>query len=307
MPLFEIKNKKAKKVNTKEFKNELELHQLIDMNLEEIFGVRFIKDEHVTDKHGRIETLGLDESNRPLVIEYKKTKEKGQLVQANRYMTWVKQNPDSFELLARKNIKNLNGEIDFSNPRILCFAQEYSVDDKCLALSLGAELWKYRYYENDTLVISREEEPEQIITTKSKGGFTIEKITREPRIAKTVGQHLNGASKELIDLFTRIDSEIKNISSEIERYTTNAEIIYKTSRNFVYLTVQNKNNCLRLLLRTSDDNLIDEKKLTKKIPKTHGYGNITRQLHLSPIDKQSDKFTIEDITNLIEQSYDSTQ
>ena len=160
MPLFEIKNKKAKKINTKEFKNELELHQLIDMNLEEIFGVRFIKDEHITDKHGRIETLGLDESNRPLVIEYKRTKEKGQLVQANRYMTWIKQNPDSFELLARKNIKNLTGEIDFSNPRILCFAQEYSIDDKCLALSLGAELWKYRYYENDTVVMREHSESE---------------------------------------------------------------------------------------------------------------------------------------------------
>lgn len=306
MPLFEIKNKKAKKISTKEFKNELELHQLIDKNLEEIFGVRFIKDEHITDKHGRIETLGLDESNRPIVIEYKKTKEKGQLVQANRYMTWIKQNPDSFELLARKNIKNLTEEIDFSNPRILCFAQEYSIDDKCLALSLGAELWKYRYYENETLVISREEEPEQLITTKSKG-FTIEKISREPRVAKTVDQHLNGASNELIDLFTRIDSEISDISSEVERYTTNAEIIYKTSRNFIYLAVQNKNNCLRLLLRTSDDNLIDEKKLTKKIPKTHGYGNITRQLHLSPKDEKSEKFSIEDIMGLINQSYDSTQ
>ncbi len=306
MPLFEIKNKKAIKINQKEFKNELELHQLIDKNLGEIFGMRFIKDEHVTDKHGRIETLGLDESNRPIVIEYKKTKEKGQLVQANRYMTWIKQNPDSFELLARKNIKNLSGEIDFANPRILCFAQEYSIDDKYLALSLGAELWKYRYYENDTLVISREEEPEQLITTKSKG-LTIGKISREPRIAKTVDQHLQGASDELIDLFTRIDLEIKNISSEVERYTTNTEIIYKTSRNFVALAVQNKNNCLRLLLRTTDDNLIDEKKLTKKIPKTHGYGNITRQLHLSPKDEHSDKFSIEDIMNLISQSYDSTQ
>ncbi len=306
MPLFEIKNKKATKINQKEFKNELELHQLIDRNLGEIFGVRFIKDEHITDKHGRIETLGLDESNRPIVIEYKKTKEKGQLVQANRYMTWIKQNPDSFELLARKNIKNLSGEIDFANPRILCFAQEYSIDDKCLALSLGAELWKYRYYENETLVISREEDPEQLITTKSKG-FTIEKISREPRVAKTFDQHLQGASDELIDLFTRIDLEIKNISSEVERYTTNAEIIYKTSRNFVYLAVQNKNNCLRLLLRTSDDNLIDEKNLTKKIPKTHGYGNITRQIHLSPKDEQLDKFSIEDIMNLINQSYDSTQ
>jgi len=306
MPLFEIKKDKANKINQKEFKNELELHQLIDKNLEEIFGVRYIKDEHITDKHGRIETLGIDESNRPIVIEYKKTKEKGQLVQANRYITWVKQNPDSFELLARKNIKNIKGEIDFANPRILCFAQEYSIDDKCLALSLGAELWKYRYYENYTLVISREEEPEQLIPTKNKG-FTIEKIAKEPRIAKTVDQHLKGTSNELKDLFSRLDLEIKNISSEVERYTTNAEIMYKTSRNFVYLAVQNKNNRLRLQLRTLNDNIIDEKKLTSKIPKTHGYGNITRLLYLSPNDEKANKISMNDIMKLIKQSYDTTQ
>ena len=38
MPLFEIKNSKAKKVNQKEFTNELELHHLIDKNLEEKIG-----------------------------------------------------------------------------------------------------------------------------------------------------------------------------------------------------------------------------------------------------------------------------
>jgi predicted transport protein len=306
MPLFEIKNSKAKKVNQKEFKNELELHQLIDKNLEEIFGIRYIKKEHITDKHGRIETLGLDESNRPVVIEYKKTQEKGQLVQANRYMTWIKQNPDSFELIVRKNLKGLNGEIDFANPRILCFAQEYSIDDKCLALALRAELWKYRYYENETLVISREEEPEQLIKTKSKG-FTIEKIEREPRIAKTVEQHLQGASEELKDLFYRLDTEIKEISSDVETYTTNQEILYKTSRNFVCLAVQNKNNCLRLLLRTINDSLIDKINLTRQIPKTHGYGNITRQLNISPKDEQVGKFTMDDIMDLINQSYDTTQ
>ncbi len=306
MPLFEIKNSKATKINQKDFKNELELHQLIDKNLEELFGIRYIKDEHITDKHGRIETLGLDESNRPIVIEYKKTKEKGQLVQANRYMTWIRQNPDSFELLARKNIKKINEEIDFANPRIICFAQEYSIDDKCLALSLGAELWKYRYYENNTLVISREEEPEQLITTKNKV-LTIEKIKREPRIAKTIEQHLIGASDELKDLFNRIDEEIMNVSSEVERYTTNAEIIYKTSRNFAYLSIQNKNNTLRFLLRTTNDDIVDMKNLTKQIPKTHGYGYITRQLYVSPKDEKSDKYSINDIMNLINQSYESTQ
>lgn len=148
MPAYQIKNGKAEKIKQVEFTNESELHKLIDSNLEEIFGIKYIKDEHITDKHGRIETLAIDESHRPVVIEYKKHKESGHLTQANRYMTWIKQNPDSFELLVRKNIHNFDKQIDFSNPRIICFAQEYSIDDKCLALSLSAELWKYRFYEN---------------------------------------------------------------------------------------------------------------------------------------------------------------
>jgi RecB family endonuclease NucS len=93
MPAFVIEGKKAKKISQKEFRDEQELHDLIDRNLDEIFRIRYIRKEHITDKHGRIETLGIDESNRPVVIEYKKTKEKGQLVQANRYMTWIRQNP----------------------------------------------------------------------------------------------------------------------------------------------------------------------------------------------------------------------
>ncbi len=195
MPAFQINNGKAKKIKQKDI-NELELHKLIDSNLKEIFSLRFIKDEHVTDKHGRIETLAVDESNRPVVIEYKKSKETGQLTQANRYMTWVKQNPDSFELLVRKNINDFNGKIDFANPRILCFAQKYSIDDKCLALSLGAELWKYRYYENNTLIILREEEPTQII--KSKTGKTkIEKIKKKQKKPKRIEKKLNETTQNI--------------------------------------------------------------------------------------------------------------
>ena len=227
MPAFQINNGKAKKIKQKEFIKELELHKLIDNNLKEIFRLRYIKDVHVTDKHGRIETLAVDESNRPVVIEYKKYKETGQLTQANRYMTWVKQNPDSFELLVRKNIKGFNCKIDFTNPRIICFAQEYSIDDKCLALSLGAELWKYRYYENNTLIILREEEPEQLIKSKT-GKAKIEKIKRELRKPKSIEEHLVGTTKEIKELFNLFNNKILEISSEIEYYTTNSEINYIT-------------------------------------------------------------------------------
>lgn len=305
MALFEIKKSKATQVNQKDFKDELELHKLIDRNLGEIFKIRYIKDEHITDKHGRIETLGLDESNRPVVIEYKKIMEKGQLVQANRYMTWIKQNPDSFELLVRKNLNSLKGEIDYANPRIICFAQDYSIDDKCLALALDAELWKYRYYENDMLVINREEEPEQLIKTKDKN-YTIQKIKKDPRPLKSIDEHLNGATKELVDAFEEFNKRVLDISSEIERYTTNAEIIYKTSFMLVALAIQKKNNSLRVLLRTIDDKMDDPKELTKQIPKSFGYGNITRKLYIEP-KEISKKYTWEDVINLVYQSYNTTQ
>ncbi len=306
MPAFEIIGMKLKKISQKEFNNEAELHKLIDNNLEEIFKIRYIKDEHITDKYGRIETIGLDESNRPVIIEYKKTKEKGQLVQANRYMIWIRQNPDSFELLVKKNLGNDIGSIDFSNPRIICLAQEYGIDDKCLALSLGAELWKYKVYKNDILTIIREEEPEQLIKGP-KGKATIEKIKRQPQPPKTVEQHLEGASDELKHLFYVLDSKIIDISSEVEKYTTWGEIIYKTSLNFVSLAIQNRKNCLRYLLRTERDKLNDPKNLTSKVPKTHGYGNITRIISVSPKDISNGNYDVEDVLDLLEQSYRATQ
>ena len=306
MPLFEIKKGKVTKVNKKEFTNEQALHKLIDQNLDEIFKIRYIKDEHITDKHGRIETLGIDEGGRPVVIEYKKTKEKGQMVQANRYITWIRQNPDSFELLVRKNIPNFKGKIDFTNPRIICFAQTYSIDDKCLALALGAELWKYIFYENDSLVISKEEEPEQLIKGKGTTPATIVKVTRIPKPAKTVEEHLQGASIELIACFNQFNELVMDISSEIERYTNAQEINYKTSVNFAAIAVQKKNNSLRVIFRTIQDQINDPKNLTTKVPKNYGWGNMTRILMINP-ELLKKKYSWNDIMDLIVQAYNTTQ
>lgn len=312
--IFEINNGKAKRVDTKDFKNELELHQLIDRNLEELFEIRYIKDEHVTEKHGRIETLGLDNSNRPVVIEYKKTMEKGQLSQANRYFMWIKNHAAEFELLVRKNLK-VEEEIDFSNIRIICFAQDYNIDDKCLAARLGAELWKYQYYENNTLVIVREEEPEQLIKAKPKNIITSPgvdtpklkkqlKEVKETKKARTVEEQLSGASEELKPLFNEFDEKVFEISSEIERYTRAEAILYKTSVNF--LEVQIQKNKLRVLLRTKKNELADPLHLTKEVPKNFGWGNFTRILYLEPEDVNS-KYKMKDIIELIIQAFKTTQ
>lgn len=70
MPIFKIQNNKTSQIKVSNFRNEKELQSLIDDNLEDIFGIRYIAPEVITDS-GRIDALGLDENNSPVIIEYK--------------------------------------------------------------------------------------------------------------------------------------------------------------------------------------------------------------------------------------------
>ncbi len=136
--------------------------------------------------------------------------------------------------------------------------------------------------------------------------FSTPKITRVPRPKKTIEELFEGAEPELYSLFTRLDESIMGISSEIERYTTSIEVLYKTSYNFVCLAAQKKNNRIRIYLRTIQDKINDPRRLTEKVPKEFGYGNITRVMYLDPNDFGR-KYSLGDIMELILQSYNTTQ
>jgi len=73
MPVFKIENNKIKQLKSSNFRNEKELQNLFEQNLEDIFGVKFIASEVSTGgKHsGRIDTLGIDENSSAVIIEYK--------------------------------------------------------------------------------------------------------------------------------------------------------------------------------------------------------------------------------------------
>jgi RecB family endonuclease NucS len=73
MPLFRIANKRVQQIKKTTFPSEKALQDLFENNLETLLRVRFLASEFGTgEKHGgRIDTLGLDENDRPTIIEYK--------------------------------------------------------------------------------------------------------------------------------------------------------------------------------------------------------------------------------------------
>ena len=83
--------------------------------------------------------------------------------------------------------------------------------------------------------------------------------------------------------------------------------LYSIKKRQKGLTKKNSKKCIRVYLRIINDKIDDPKALTEKVPKSHGYGNITRVMYVYPEDIKKDKYSYQDVIDLIRQSYHTTQ
>ncbi len=104
---------KMKQLKKKDFKLEKELQSLVEENLKELFGITFLATEYSTgERHGgRMDTLGIDENNSPVILEYKKNKNQNIINQALFYLDWLLDHKSAFELLVRDTL-NQKIEVD---------------------------------------------------------------------------------------------------------------------------------------------------------------------------------------------------
>ena len=98
MLLYQINNGKMKEVKEKPFKKEIELHKLCEDNLENIFGLKFVKREFNFNNF-RLDTLAFDENTKSFVIiEYKKTSNFSVIDQGYAYLSLMLNNKAEFIL-----------------------------------------------------------------------------------------------------------------------------------------------------------------------------------------------------------------
>ena len=71
--LFKVKDE-VEEIEGTSIQLEKHLQNLIEENMEVFLGVKFLATEHATGKvhNGRIDSLGIDENNCPVIIEYKR-------------------------------------------------------------------------------------------------------------------------------------------------------------------------------------------------------------------------------------------
>lgn len=289
MAIFRIGKNKIVKSRIKDdgFGNEFALRDFFADNLEKLLGIRFIEKEYPIQE-GRIDTLGLDENNSPVIIEYKWRENEEVLAQGLFYYNWLFKNKPHFELLVDKKLgKNI--KVNWDQPRIILVAQGFGrYVQGAVEQERYIELLSYHYYEPDILHLESIYTPPVLKSSRKSAA-------RDEGVKYNLGYHLNSTSKEMQKKFKVLREKILQLPEVEEKETLKTGVVYRTTKSFTHIGF--KPTWIQVLLRDPKYKA-DSKKLVKDVTSNEwGYKGLV-------------KFTLETdidyLFGLINQSYEST-
>lgn len=158
---------------------ERELQTLLEQNMTTFFGVTFLKSEYKIT-NGRMDSIGIDENNCPVIFEYKRSMNENVINQGLFYLDWLLDHKADFKLLVMEELGLEKAEqIDWSMPCVICIASDFTKFDEHAVnqMQRNIKLVKYRKYGEEFLAFeflntpqvqpSPEESP--VPVKKSKG------------------------------------------------------------------------------------------------------------------------------------------
>jgi len=158
--LFQLAEGKARELQHKNSGLEKSLQTLIENNLEILLSIHFLASEYSTGKThaGRIDTLGLDENNCPVILEYKRSLSENVINQGLFYLDWLMDHKAEFELLVHKKLGQVAAAaIDWSVPRVICIAADFTRYDAHAVQQINhqIELIRYRLFGHELLLLEQ--------------------------------------------------------------------------------------------------------------------------------------------------------
>ncbi len=293
MPIFKIDNKKVEQLTKKKdgFGNEFGLRDFFADNLENLLGIRFLEKEYATTD-GRIDTLGIDENNSPVIIEYKWKENEEVLSQGLFYLDWLLKNKKHFQLLVKSKLGN-DIEVSWDQPRVILIAQGFSRYIKSAVQRVeNVELKTYALYDDNVLYIENEY---SLVVEKAKAEKSEKTGVEKDTTKYDLQYHLNITSPEMQKTFLEVRDMLLKLPSVEERSGQKSGITYATTNSFARFEF--RGTWIQLLLR-STTYPEDTEKIIEDITR-YGYG-YEGKVKFTP---ESD---INYIFNLIRASYNST-
>lgn len=295
MSLFRIIDGKLRELKPNLVGKEKILQRLVEENLLEVLDTYFLETEYKTTSGGRIDTLGVDRTGAPTIIEYKRDQNDNVINQALSYLKWLKtQKSGFFEKLMQDRLhKDGVGKVnlDWKNPRIICIAASFNRFDVDTVeiVPIKIELMTYHFYEDGIFSLNTESSSAERQTPQPSVKYGDPDSDKDIGLVEKLRAH---ASDEMKMVFDDLRARIIALGPQVVERPTSAYVAYRVSKNFLELHIQKSQ--IKIYLRPT--NFDDPEGRITKVSEKFGW----------TLDRQVLVKSAEDLAyvmKLIEQSY----
>ena len=283
LKLFRIDNGVAHELSGASVKLEVELQRLIEANLEALFGVRFLATEYSTGaRHrGRIDSLGIDETGSPVILEYKRHSNETVINQGLFYLDWLIDHKAEFQLLVMRKLgAEAAEEIDWRNPRVICIANSFTRYDEHAVQQMpkSIELVRYQDFEGELLAL-------ELVTAAntdqtSDAASSASDARRTASSGKTVTEYLEAAPPLLRDLFVELETYIETLGDDVTKKTLKNYFAYRRLKNFACVEVHAQTQTLLAYLKVDPATVELEEGFSRDVRRIGHFGTGDLELRI---------------------------
>ena len=273
LKLFNISGNEVSQLEAKSVELEKSLQKLIEHNLETLIGVTFLASEHSTGPvhGGRIDTLGVDENNCPIIVEYKRTSSENVINQGLYYLDWLLDHKAEFQLLVMKALDAEKAEtVDWQGARVLCIAGDFTKYDQHAVQQINRNIELIRYCKFGDQLLLLELINRVIVQTEREPTTTVETATSPSY--KTITDYFQKADQALLDRYSALESFLLSLGDDVEQKTTNSYVAFRRLKNFACIELRVSSNEILIFIKVNPDSIELEDEFTRDVRSIGHFG-----------------------------------
>lgn len=275
---------------------EKSLQVLFEANLEALLGIRFLATEHSTGPvhGGRIDTLGLDEDNSPVIIEYKRSVNENVINQGLFYLDWLLDHRKEFQWMVMERLgADAANAVEWTAPRLICIAGDFTRYDEHAVkqIARNIELIRYRRFGEELLMLELVHAPKtaKLASTKTvtepKASGQSEQTTElgqenDPYLSQRMSYRLSQSSSDLRDIYDAVYQFLVALGDDVQVKELKLYTAFKRLKNFVCVEIYPQSRTVTLFLKLDPDQVDLEDGFTRDVRNVGHFGTGDLQVTL---------------------------
>lgn len=291
--LFRLQNDTAAELTASAAALERNLQQLIEGQMETFLGVRFLATEYTTGKthRGRIDSLGLDENNCPVIIEYKRHSNENVINQGLFYLDWLLDHKAEFRWLVMEKLgKDVADSLEWPGTQLLCIAADFTRYDQHAVQQIprSIELIRYKLFGEDLLLLElvntqtvAEPAPKAVKPSAISPTDTGPTTPKPQGKDKSFAEQLESAAAEIQALYVDLRSFVFALGDDVTERQLKLYVAFRKLKNFASVVMYP--NKMLVMLKLNPDTMALEEGFSRDVRQIGHWGTGDLELCLRSV------------------------